>query len=136
MSTKKNLFFNTVLETRPLIQAIILNQVIQFEETQCQQELADLRELVRQKEEAIALASLQDSKKILESQETQDDLLDKINNVTLNVDLDTKPTEPMLEEEVAAEQVLRNPLLDMVLPSEESIIEKYRTKVNAFYQVD
>lgn len=137
MSTKKNLIFKTFLETSPLVQAIILDQVIQFEESQCQKELEDLRELIRQKEEAIALAALAASQQNLEDQEaTEIAAYSETESFTPSSDLDVNTTKYTVEKVIDFEEALRNPLLDMVLPSEESIIEKYKVKINSLYQTD
>lgn len=137
MSTKKNLIFNVVLETSPLLQSIVLDHIVNFEETQYQKELEDLRELMRQKAEALALAELKASQKALEDQETQEPTeAAELGNSTTNSSLEATTNSLAVDGVISSEELLSNPLLSMELPSEESITEKYKVKINLLYQQD
>lgn len=54
MSTKKkNIFFYTYLETKTVVESLILSEVINFEELQKEKELEELRELIRKQQEEL-----------------------------------------------------------------------------------
>lgn len=144
MSTKNNIFFNTYLESRIFLNAIIFSEVKRTEENKMNIELAELQELLRLKreEEERLLAEAESRAKLEANPETANANIDTVDQTVTDVSIEKTETdsqiiEPLISvaaesDEIPAEELPETEettTLVEELPTEESIREKFAIKI-------